>query len=329
MNIEFERLLLFPRLKPLLELQGETFYLVGGCVRDLFLGRGILDIDLLVEQAPSQIINQLLHIRPPKKRVRSLFLTEKLIYEDFEIDIAHARVEEYLKSALLPRVEPCYSAVKDLKRRDFTINSMAIRIYPKPHVLLDPLDGYSDLKNRILRVNKVGSFRDDPTRAFRAIRYRNRFKLKYSEETEREFENALMFLKDVSFERVKKEIQKCAKEKERYNMFKEVADRGLLRAFKEELNQSDLELLNYLHEVVPYEERFWFYFLIPFGLYKFFEKNMERFTAREKRVIYRIFNVKKEELFRKDLLRLFKDTDEIALRVWAKLNGLNDLDLIR
>ena len=104
------------------------------------------------------------------------FATARLVFPDgLKMDIATTRRESYAQPALLPTVQPA-SIKADLSRRDFTVNAMAMQLNPGQFGrLLDPYGGQSDLRARTLRVLHAGSFQDDPTRIFRAIRFEQRF----------------------------------------------------------------------------------------------------------------------------------------------------------
>jgi tRNA nucleotidyltransferase (CCA-adding enzyme) len=99
------------------------------------------------------------------------------------LDIATARTEYYEYPTALPTVERS-SIKKDLYRRDFTINSLAIRLNRTPGELLDFFGGRRDLKDKIVRVLHSLSFVEDPTRVFRAIRFEQRFGFQISKETQ-------------------------------------------------------------------------------------------------------------------------------------------------
>ena len=90
------------------------------------------------------------------------------------LDFVTARRETYAAPARLPQVAPAGIA-DDLARRDFTINAMALPLDPAAPDLLDPHGGRADLAAGQIRALHVGSFRDDPTRIFRAVRYETRF----------------------------------------------------------------------------------------------------------------------------------------------------------
>jgi tRNA nucleotidyltransferase (CCA-adding enzyme) len=149
--------------------EGEPVYLVGGAVRDLLLGRGRADLDIVVESDAARFAARLGSDVVEHDR----FATAKVRLDGHEIDIATARTETYAQPGALPEVEPA-NLPEDLARRDFTINAMAIPLTAAP-VLIDPHGGYADLSEGLLRVLHPMSFVDDPTRALRAARYAARF----------------------------------------------------------------------------------------------------------------------------------------------------------
>ena len=159
-------------------------YLVGGCLRDLILGIKNLDLDIAIEgngiifaQKLAQRLNSTLKIHPR-------FGTAVLILADgLKVDIATARQEKYPYPAALPVVSSG-SLREDLKRRDFTINALAISlVLGKDQEIIDPYGGQEDLVLGRIRILHNLSFKDDPTRIFRAVRFSQRLDFKIEEET--------------------------------------------------------------------------------------------------------------------------------------------------
>ncbi len=201
---------------------GIRLYLVGGPVRDMLLGKDTLDYDFVViGDLRSMAFSVAERLGVGREDVTfSKFLTASVKYGDISIDFAHARVEEYPSPAALPVVRPCYSIEEDLGRRDFTINAMAVDLSKDGFgTLIDIFGGVEDLKDRVIRVLHAGSFRDDPTRGFRAVRYARRFGFRYSDETLSEFDNARNYMELVSFVRVKNELVRSSVEIRRVEMF--------------------------------------------------------------------------------------------------------------
>lgn len=148
---------------------------VGGCVRDLLMGRTPKDWDMVVEGKARPLV----HLAAKKFSGRVIehprFLTFTLHFPDgTHLDVATARAETYPTPGVLPVVHPA-SIIDDAQRRDFTSNALYLCLNPNPGVLLDPTNGLGDMESKILRVLHDQSFVDDPTRLYRAARYAARY----------------------------------------------------------------------------------------------------------------------------------------------------------
>jgi tRNA nucleotidyltransferase (CCA-adding enzyme) len=168
----------YPELDAVRAAAGTPVYLVGGAVRDLLLGRGRSDVDLTVVGDAGALAAAL--GAEPVEHER--FATAKVQLDGHEVDIASARAETYPQPGTLPEVKLANDIETDLKRRDFTINAMAIPLRGDPE-LIDPHGGLADLEAGLLRVLHERSFVDDPTRALRAARYAARFGFEPEPET--------------------------------------------------------------------------------------------------------------------------------------------------
>ena len=156
---------------------GMPLYLVGGCVRDLMLGKEALDIDVVVEGVATPLAKAAARVYKAKLVSHNAFLTHTLVFKDgHHLDIATARTETYMAPAALPVVEAS-SLQDDLYRRDFSINALAVSLNDLDfgHVW-DAFGGIEDLRAGKIRVLHSESFKDDPTRIFRAARFAGRFK---------------------------------------------------------------------------------------------------------------------------------------------------------
>jgi tRNA nucleotidyltransferase (CCA-adding enzyme) len=162
---------LLRRAGALARARGERACLVGGCVRDLYLGRAGRDLDLVVVGDAPGLARALVSELGGESRAHAAFGTATVELPDgTRLDLATARRERYAGPAALPSVEPA-DLHSDLLRRDFTFNCMALDLSPRRFgELIDPCGGLEDLRAGRVRVLHDRSFIDDPTRVLRALR---------------------------------------------------------------------------------------------------------------------------------------------------------------
>ena len=168
-------------LRPLAEearARGTPLYAVGGPVRDWLMRRPNFDLDLTVDGPPDPVADAAARLLGGTVTAFGRFGTRRVVSKGaFRVDVATTRAESYPEPACLPVVERTGVAIAvDLHRRDFTINALAVRLDDGSNAVTDPYGGLRDLKARVLRVLHRASFRDDPTRVFRAARFLARFK---------------------------------------------------------------------------------------------------------------------------------------------------------
>jgi len=227
-----------PELDAVRGLASDPVYLVGGAVRDLLLGRGRADIDLVVEGDATALAQRLGAEVVSHER----FATAKVQLDGHELDIASARSESYPHPGALPVVKPAATIEEDLRRRDFTINAMAIPLLGEPH-LIDPCDGQTDVASKRLRVLHPRSFEDDPTRAIRAARYAARFGFELEPETAALLRKA--DLETVSADRREAELLRLAGEPSAPDAYRLLAEWGLVK-----LREGGVELARRVGELL-------------------------------------------------------------------------------
>ena len=204
-------------------------YLVGGCLRDLILQIKNLDLDIAIEgngiifaQHLGQKLKSTLKTHP-RFGTATLILSNKL-----KVDIATTRQEEYPYSAALPVVRSG-SLKEDLKRRDFTINAMAVRIaVAKEQVIIDPFGAQADLALGRIRILHNLSFQDDPTRILRALRFSQRLNFKIEPKTLALLKEAISngLLNKVNPHRMRDELILMLKEQQPLKLIKRLDGLG-------------------------------------------------------------------------------------------------------
>jgi tRNA nucleotidyltransferase (CCA-adding enzyme) len=193
--------------------RGEKLFLVGGAVRDLLLGQPGRDIDLVIEGDAVSLAQKLSREIPAVLTCHGRFKTARLSADDLVLDIATARREVYSQPGALPRVKTG-TLTEDLKRRDFSINAMALALSgPDYGWLFDPLEGRTDLERGIIRVLHPGSFKDDATRLFRAVRYEQRFAFCIEPRTLQYLTRDKGFIATISSDRLQYEFSCILQEK--------------------------------------------------------------------------------------------------------------------
>ena len=237
------------RLVTLLEQAGQladhcgvSLFVVGGCVRDLLLGIENLDLDFVVEGDGIAFARKLSDVLHARVKTHERFGTAILLLPDgFRLDIATARTEYYEYPTALPTVEQS-SIKKDLYRRDFTMNALAVRLNEKGFGdILDFYGGQRDLNEKIIRVLHGLSFVEDPTRVFRAVRFEIRYGFRLGRDTTALIEGAVKMnlFNRLSGHRVLEELKLLLTEREPKRAIKRLADLGLLKFFHPKLSWSN------------------------------------------------------------------------------------------
>ena len=235
--------------------QDKPLFLVGGVVRDLLLGNQNLDLDFVTEGDAIDFAKQLVARFEGSLQVHKRFGTAKWTLDQtaahnlslpfaeipHQIDFAIARSEEYAFSTALPTVSTA-DIERDLLRRDFTVNTLALQLSPKAQSgrLLDLCDGARDIRDRLIRVLHDRSFVDDPTRILRAMRYSLRLQFVIESHTAELMRVALPMLGRVSGQRLRNEIDLILREPDPAAVLQRLQDIGALEKFHPSLSVSPL-----------------------------------------------------------------------------------------
>ncbi len=276
-RLSSSRLALLKATTEIAQKHHQAVYIVGGFVRDLLLDRPSQDYDLVIEGDAIALGHALVKEYGGKITSHKRFGTAKwqitkisnkfaetleekygqpINSSDFPkfLDLVSARREFYSAPTVLPTVER--GSIKlDLHRRDFTINTLALRLdgnhYGELH---DYWGGKDDLKKGILRVLHSLSFVDDPTRILRAIRFEKRFDYEIETRTLELLENALPLLDKVSGDRIRHELNSILQEPNSMKMLARLNSLGTLAAVHPDLVfNSKIEIWIGLRDISPSE----------------------------------------------------------------------------
>src|ERR1700742_1179112 len=167
---------------------GLNLYLTGGTIRDLITGFPIRDIDLSIQGNPLKLQKELekagITIQGVEEDLRTLQL---LMPGNVRAELNMTRAEVYDKPGKPPVVTPA-TINEDLRRRDFTVNAMALSLNPGSRgLLLDPTNGAADIEAKVIRILHNYAFLDDPSRLLRAVRFMARFEWPLEERTQARF----------------------------------------------------------------------------------------------------------------------------------------------
>jgi len=271
------RLFLLQAIADVAHQRENAAYIVGGFVRDLILGRPSQDFDIVIEGNAIDIAFDLCKKYGGRVTSHKRFGTAKwrisevrdklmagLIKTDTmpgelpeSLDLISARTEFYDYPSALPTVEN--SSIKlDLHRRDFSINTMAMRLDGQHYgELYDYWGGLNDLKNRLVRVLHSLSFVDDPTRMLRAVRFEQRFNFKIENRTQQLMDEARPLLRQLSPDRLRHEINLIFLETCPSAILNRLQQLGLLNAIHPDLHFPEIVSSNLENWISSHPEPFW------------------------------------------------------------------------
>lgn len=222
---------IFPIIGSLLDAQSVDGYVIGGFVRDYFLGRNCTDIDIVVLGSGLDIAQKLGDELHCNVSLFKNFGTAMFRYGDLEIEFVGARKESYNRDSRKPIVEDG-TLEDDQNRRDFTINAMAFSLNKSRYgELIDPFNGMSDLNAKIIRtpLDPDITFSDDPLRMIRAVRFAAQLGFVIEEKTFEAIARNAHRIKIVSIERISTEIEKIILSSTPSVGFKLLDECGLLK----------------------------------------------------------------------------------------------------
>ncbi len=196
------------------------------------LGRASEDLDLVAEGDTARLAAKVADELAAKVVIHSRFGTATVKVDKNRLDLATARKETYSRPGALPKVTTG-SINEDLHRRDFTVNAMALGISgPLAGKLLDPASGLKDMEQGLIKSMHCGSFQDDATRIFRAVRYEQRLGFRLAAETGRRLGEALDagMLTTISSDRLRRELARMLSEEKHVQTLLRAGNLGVLRS---------------------------------------------------------------------------------------------------
>lgn len=235
-----KNLKLFKIISAAAERNNQSVYIVGGYVRDLLMKRkASTDIDFVTEQSGIELAQNVAQDIDPKLKVSvfKTYGTAMIKYKDLELEFVGARKESYTENSRKPEVEGG-TLEDDQKRRDFTINAMAISLNKGNFgELIDPFNGIEDLEKEILRtpLEPAQTYSDDPLRMMRAVRFASTLKFNIEENSLNAIKQEAERIKIVSMERIMVEFNKIMLSEKPSVGFKLMEQTGLLKLIIPEL----------------------------------------------------------------------------------------------
>ena len=257
--IQNKNLKLFKLISKTAEDNGLSVYIVGGYVRDLLMKRAVpTDIDFVTEGSGIALAQSVAAVIDPETKVSvfKTYGTAMFRYQGLELEFVGARKESYNAESRNPSVEQG-TLEDDQKRRDFTINAMAISLNQESFgELVDPFHGVEDMEKRILRtpLEPEQTYSDDPLRMMRAVRFAATLGFSIEENSLEAIKKEAHRIKIVTIERIMVEFNKIMLSEKPSTGLKIMKDTGLL-----ELIIPELTALEGIEEVEgqTHKDNFW------------------------------------------------------------------------
>jgi tRNA nucleotidyltransferase/poly(A) polymerase len=231
---------------------GLNLYLTGGTIRDLITGFPIRDIDLSIQGNPLKLQKELekagISIEGVEEDLRTLHL---LMPGNVRAELNLTRSENYDKPGKPPTVAAA-TINEDLRRRDFTVNAMALSLNPgSKGLLLDPFNGIADVEAKVLRVLHNYAFLEDPIRLVRATRLSARFHWPLEDRTQARYEAAKEnnYIEYVGKRSVGAEVEQLAHEDDPINVMRALEKEGWLKVLHSHLSVAKAEASDLVHAV--------------------------------------------------------------------------------
>jgi tRNA nucleotidyltransferase/poly(A) polymerase len=277
-----------------------NLFLTGGAMRDMLGGFPIRDLDFAVEGNALKVAKAVAdkggaHIVSLDEHRR----TAHLVFPGaVTAEIGMSRFEKYPRPGNKPQVTPAFIQ-DDLRRRDFTIDAIALSLNRGSRgLLIDPTNGLADLTTHELRATHTYAFYEDPSRLLRLIRFRARFSFTVEERTQRQYENAreAELEKLITGRALFEELRAIADEPNAGEVIRELERAGLLAIFSlamagPKLSVASIAKLEKLRKLLPVDNG-----VRPPGMGPFLLVLTEKFTPKERSELIRTLEMRKQEV---------------------------------
>lgn len=280
--------------------QNVNLFLTGGAMRDMLGGFPIRDLDFSVEGNAIKVAKAV--AEDPSVRILSIDenrrVAQMLFPGAISAEIGMSRFEKYSKPGGKPQIEPAFIQ-DDLRRRDFTINAIALSLNRGSRgLLIDPTNGLAELSARELRATHSYAFYEDPVRLLRLIRFKVRFGFNIEERTQRQYENAreAELEKLISGRALFEELREIAEEPNAGEIIRELEHAGLLGIFSTslagpKLSVASISKLEKLKRLLPAGNG-----IRPAGVGPFLFVLTEKMSPRERSELVRTLEMRKQEI---------------------------------
>jgi tRNA nucleotidyltransferase (CCA-adding enzyme) len=224
---------------------GMNLYLTGGGIRDIVSGFSIRDLDFTVQGNPLKLVKEFekagAKITAVEEDIRTIFLA---LPGNARAEVSMARTERYEKTGKPPIVMPS-TIHEDLRRRDFSVNAMALSLNEGSRgLLLDPFNGVADIEAKLIRILHNYSFLEDPSRLIRATRFAARFHWPLEERTQARYDAAKegKYIEHILKSSIGHEIAALAHEDDPLNVVKMLEKEGWLEVLHERWTSAKVDV---------------------------------------------------------------------------------------
>lgn len=308
-----------------------AIYLIGGIVRDMIMGNKIKDIDIAVEADAIDFATKLCESYDCELvAVQEKLRTSKVKFKSgIEIDFASTREEKYSESGVLPVAYNFGCSLKeDVKRRDFTINTLAMKLTGEDkYYLVDFYNGYDDIQNKKIKILHGKSFIDDPSRIIRALKFQVRFDFSLDLETKNLMDNYLLNVDEkMPLERIKSELRQYFSISKENNYEHLIINNAYKLISDNPIMEIDISRISKLLQFELYDKsEFWFLMIACLIVNSDFAIDRLNMTSFERKIIEEtreLLNEKKIKLNDNErIYKLYNDKIDLSLALFYLITG--------